>query len=101
MGSSPKISLQSHSLVCLKNYLFIVGIGPVHDKISYVFFYMFLFFLRLIEDRSKNYRINIRYKCVFKVCYNIIYLRSLLCFGADTEIIFVLLVYILFFYRNT
>ena len=31
-GSSPTFLLQSNSLVCIKNYLFIVGIGPIINK---------------------------------------------------------------------
>ena len=30
--SSPKFPLCSHSLVCIENHLFIVGIGPILDK---------------------------------------------------------------------
>ena len=30
--SSPRRPLLFHSLVCSKNYLFIVGIGPIFDK---------------------------------------------------------------------
>ena len=32
-GSSPRCPLQSHSLICIKNHLFIVGIGPILNKI--------------------------------------------------------------------
>ena len=36
--SSPRCPLLSHSLVCSKNHLFIVGIGPICDKeISFIF----------------------------------------------------------------
>ena len=31
-GSSPRYPLRSHSLVCTKNHLFIVGIGPIYNK---------------------------------------------------------------------
>ena len=31
-GSSPRCPLRSHSLVCIKNQLFIVGIGPILNK---------------------------------------------------------------------
>ena len=30
-GSSPRCPLKYHSLVCIKNYLFCVGIGPISD----------------------------------------------------------------------
>ena len=30
--SSPRRHLCSHSLICIKNHLFIVGIGPIRDK---------------------------------------------------------------------
>ena len=30
--SSPRSPLRSHSMVCSKNHLFIVGIGPICDK---------------------------------------------------------------------
>ena len=30
-GSSPRCPLCPHSLVCIKNYLFYVGIGPIRD----------------------------------------------------------------------
>ena len=55
-------------------------------NISYVFFDMFLLFVRFIEDRYKDYKINTRYTSVLKLCYNVIYLQFLLCFGAETEI---------------
>ena len=32
MYSSPRRHIRSHSLVCIENYLFIVGIGPISDK---------------------------------------------------------------------
>ena len=32
-GSSPRFPLRSHSLVCIKNHLFILGIGPILDKV--------------------------------------------------------------------
>ena len=44
-----------------------------------------LLFVSLIGYRSKYYRINIKYTSVFKFCYIVIYLRCLLCFGADTK----------------
>ena len=31
-GSSPRFPLRSHSLVCTKNHLFFVGIGPILNK---------------------------------------------------------------------
>ena len=31
-GSSPRCPLRSHSLVCIENHLFIVGIGPILNK---------------------------------------------------------------------
>ena len=31
-GSSPRCPLRSHSLVCIENQLFIVGIGPIINK---------------------------------------------------------------------
>ena len=31
-GSSPRVPLQSHSLVCIENYLFIVVMGPILSK---------------------------------------------------------------------
>ena len=31
-GSSPRFRIQSHSLVCIKHYLFIVGIRPILNK---------------------------------------------------------------------
>ena len=62
-------------------------------NISYVFFDMFLLFVRFIEDRYKDYKINTRYTSVLKLCYNVIYLQFLLCFGAETEIM--IFVYIL------
>ena len=31
-GSSPRCPLRSHSLVCIENHLFIVGIGPIINK---------------------------------------------------------------------
>ena len=30
--SSPRRPVRSHSMVCIKNSLFIVGIGPIRDK---------------------------------------------------------------------
>ena len=39
-------------------------------KSSYVFFDLFLLFVRWFDDRSKYYKINIRYTYVFKFCYN-------------------------------
>ena len=35
-------------------------------KNSYVFFHLFLLLVRLIEDRSEYYKINIRYASFFK-----------------------------------
>ena len=32
-GYSPRCHLRSHSLVCIKNHLFIVGIGPIFNKV--------------------------------------------------------------------
>ena len=32
MGSSPRCPLRYHSLVCIKNYLFILRIGPILSK---------------------------------------------------------------------
>ena len=46
----------------------------------------------LIENRLKYYKINIRYTSVFKYFYNVVYLQCLLCFGADTEILYIFLV---------
>ena len=96
MGSSPKFPIQSHALVCIKNYLFIVVIGPICDKELVFIFDMFLLF----EDRYKYYKINIIHKSVFVFCYNVVYLQCLVCFGADTDIFSVLLVYILFCIQN-
>ena len=61
---------------------------------------MFLFFVRLIEDRYKYHNINIRYTSVFGFCYSVMYLQYLLYFGLDAEIFSVLLVYILFCIQN-
>ena len=63
--SSPRHPLRYHYLVCSENYLFIIGIGPIRDKYLIFIFDMFLFFASLIEDRSKYYKINIRYTSVF------------------------------------
>ena len=57
---------------------------------------MFLLFVYFIEYRSNYYRINIRYTYVLVFCYNVIHLQCLMYFGADTEILYVLLVNILF-----
>ena len=88
-GSSPKCPLRFHSLVCIKNYLFTVGIWIFFDKELICIFDLFLLFLRLTGDRSKYYKINIIYTSIFNICYNGIYLRCFLCFGADTEILYV------------
>ena len=99
-GSIPIFLLQSHKLVYIKNYLFIIGIGPICDKELICTFDMFLLFVWFIENRYKYYKINIRYTYVFNFFYNVIYLRCLLCFGADTETISGLLVKILFYLQN-
>ena len=65
MGSIPRYPLLSHTLLHIKNYLFIVGIGPIFDnELIFIFRYV-PFFVRSIEDRYKYYRINIRYTSVF------------------------------------
>ena len=62
---------------------------------------MFILFVHYIEDRSKYNKINSRYTSVFKFCYYVIWLLFLPCFGAETEIIYILLVYICFLCQNT
>ena len=64
-GSSPRCPLQSHALVCIKKHLFLAGIGPIHDKELVFIFQPVPFFVRLIEDRYKYYKINIRCTSVF------------------------------------
>ena len=71
--SSPIFSLWSHALVWIKNYLFIVGIGPIFDKEPIFIFDMFLLFVPSIEDRHKYYKINITYTYCFVLYYNVIY----------------------------
>ena len=68
---------------------------------SYVFFDLFLLFGCWIEDRSNYYKINFRYTYVFKFCYNDIWLWFVPCFGAESEIMYILLVYICFPCINT
>ena len=63
---------------------------------SNLFFDLFLLFVRFIEDRSKYYKINIRYTSVLKNLYNDILLYFLSCFVTDTEIMYAFLVYIFF-----
>ena len=37
-GSSPRCPLQSHSLVCIENHKFIVGIGQIlNKKLEYIY----------------------------------------------------------------
>ena len=81
-GSTPRRPFRSQALVYTKNYLFILGIGPTFHKELTFFGYVPFFVL------------------VFVFCYNAIYLQCLLCFVADTEILSVLLVYILFCLKN-
>ena len=47
MGPSLRSPLWYHSVVCIENYLFIVGIGPIRDKkliCNFELFILFLFF---------------------------------------------------------
>ena len=48
-GSIPRRPLQSHYLVCIENYLFIIEIEPIYDKYLKYFFDMFLLYVCLIK----------------------------------------------------
>ena len=69
--------------------------------ISYVFFDLFLFFVRWIEDRSHYYNISFRYKSVFKCCYNDIEFYFVPYFGVEYGIMYNFQVYIYFPCINT
>ena len=63
--------------------------------------HMHLLIVRWIEDKSKYYNINFRYISVFKFCYNDIWLWFVPFFGAESRIMYILLVYICFTCINT
>ena len=66
MGSSPRRPLLPHTLVCIENYLFIVGIGPIRDE-QLIFIFRFIPFVHTFyEDSYKYYNINIRYTSVLE-----------------------------------
>ena len=52
--SSPRCPLRSHSLVCIENHLFIVGIGPILNKELELIFR---------SDRSDVRAFIVRYQC--------------------------------------
>ena len=59
--SSPRRTLFSHSLVCSKNYLFIVVIGPISDKDLYLFFDHIDLIVRTFYVRKQSYKIHLWY----------------------------------------
>ena len=56
-----------------------------------MYFFPVFLFVRWIGYKSKYYKISFRYTSVFKNIYNVIWLWSLPCFGAESEIIYIYL----------
>ena len=101
IGYSPRFPIWYHSLVCIKNYLFVVGIGPICDKDLVCIFWSIYFFVRLIEDRYKYYNINIR-KIFFSNFVWMLFVYDACYVLVQTKKLFMFCWYISFFvYQNT
>ena len=70
--SSPRCPLRSHSLVCSKNHLFIVGIGPICNS-SNLFFNMIDLIVRSFYVRWQYYNIHLWYTSFEYYLYYIVF----------------------------
>ena len=64
-----------------------------------MYFDLFLFFIRLIEARSKYYKINIRYKSVLNF-FTMVFIYAAFCVSVQTKKYFMFFVIDLFMYTK-